>query len=215
MENIMTDFNTRLQEARAKALKTNSDTRIVSDIAINDALKRESVKTLTTILENVYDELNLDREKLANKIKLARKSKYGRISEMITMVASTYAWPCADSSQASEIPELQERMLDTLAGLGVKVDGDLLLDIKEAKGFNSFMDMASFEIVEAVEPEYAELEYYLLTFAEEASLPIIDYKMTEEEFAKAEAKAQDRIKIEQEAAQEALARHEAMTGAVA
>ena len=104
----MADFNTRLKEARAKALKTNSDTRLVSDIAINDALKRESVKTLTTILENVYDELNLDKEKLANKIKLARKSKYGRISEMITMVASTYAWPCADSSQASEIPELQE-----------------------------------------------------------------------------------------------------------
>lgn len=211
----MADFNTRLQEARAKSLANNSDTRLKSDIAINDALKRESVKTLTTILTNVYEELGLDQERLANKIKLARKSNYGRIAEMITMVASTYAWPCADSSQASEIPELQERMLDTLASLGVQIDGDLLLDIKEAKGFNSFLDDSTFEVVDCVEPEYEELEYYLLTFATEASLPIIDYKMNESVFAKAEAKALDKIRIEQEAAQEALARHNEMTGAVA
>ena len=211
----MKDFTTRLQEARAKALQNNSDTRLVSDIAINDALKRESVKTLTTILTNVYEELGLDQEKLTNKIKLARKSNYGRISEMITMVASTYAWPCADSSQASEIPELQERMLDTLSSLGIQIDGDLLLDIKEAKGFNSFLDQSTFEVVECVEPEYEELEYYLLTFATEASLPIIDYKMNETVFAKAETKALERIQIEQDAAKEALARHNEMTGAVA
>lgn len=211
----MKDFTTRLQEARAKALQNNSDTRLVSDIAINDALKRESVKTLTTILTNVYEELGLDQEKLTNKIKLARKSNYGRISEMITMIASTYAWPCADASQASEISELQERMLDTLSSLGIQIDGDLLLDIKEAKGFNSFLDQSTFEVVECVEPEYEELEYYLLTFATEASLPIIDYKMNETVFAKAETKALERIQIEQDAAKEALARHNEMTGAVA
>lgn len=207
----MTDFNTRLKEARAKALASNGDTRLKSDIAINDALKRESIKTLTTIIHAVADELNLDKEKLDRKIQLARRSNYGRICEMISIIASIYAWPISENTQASEIPELQERMLDTLSTLNISVDSDLLLDMKEAKGFNSFMDMSTYTIVPAVEPIYDELEYYYLTFAEEASLPIIDYKMTEAIFNRAEEKALNRIQIEQDASNEALARFEAMT----
>lgn len=207
----MTDFNTRLKEARARALASNGDTRLKSDIAINDVLKRESIKTLTTIIHAVADELNLDKEKLDRKINLARRSNYGRICELISIVASIYAWPIAENTQASEIPELQERMLDTLTTLGIRIDADLLLDMKDAKGYNSFLDTATYTVVPGVEPIYDELEYYYLTFAEEASLPIIDYKMTEQAYDKAESKALDRIQIEQEASAEALERFNAMT----
>lgn len=200
-------FDQRLKLARAKALATTGDTRLKSDVAINDALKRESVKKLTAIITSVAEDLGLDVEKYQNRIARARKSAYGRVSEMITIIASIYAWPLATNSQASEIPELQERMLDTLAGLGVNVDADLLLDIKEAKGFNSFLDESTFTIVDGVEPEYEELEYYLLTFAEEAGLPCIDYKMNESVYEKLEEKALARIAIEQQLAQEALDRH--------
>ena len=208
---MTTDFNTRLKEARVKALANNGDTRLKSDIAINDALKRESIKTLTTIIHSVADELNLDKEKLDRKINLARRSNYGRICEMISIIASIYAWPISENTQASEIPELQERMLDTLTSLNIHIDADLLLDMKDAKGYNSFLDTATYTVVPGVEPIYDELEYYYLTFAESASLPIIDYKMTEALYDKAEAKALDRIQIEQEASAEALERFNAMT----
>ena len=208
---MTTDFNTRLKEARVKALANNGDTRLKSDIAINDALKRESIRTLTTIIHSVADELNLDKEKLDRKINLARRSNYGRICEMISIIASIYAWPISENTQASEIPELQERMLDTLTSLNIHIDADLLLDMKDAKGYNSFLDTATYTVVPGVEPIYDELEYYYLTFAESASLPIIDYKMTEALYDKAEAKALDRIQIEQEASAEALERFNAMT----
>lgn len=208
-------FEQRLAEARTLKLANNGENRLKSDIAINDALKRESAKKLTTIIKTLAEELLLDTEKYDRKIALARRSPYGRISEMITMVASMYAWPVAQGGQASEIPELQERMLDTLADLGVRVDGDLLLDIKEAKGFNSFLDETIFEAVDGVEPQYEELEYYLLTFAEEASLPFVDYKMTETTYNKLEKKALERIKTEKRLAEEALARQKQMTEGVA
>ena len=204
-------FKQKLQTARKKSIAKNSDVRLKSDVAINDALKRESIKTLTTVLTTVTEDLGLDLEKMERRIKSARKSAYGRVTEMVCILASTYAWPVAESSQAKEIPELQERMLDSLSDLGINIDGDLLLDIKEAKGYNSFLDKETFTVVDGVEPEFDELQYYLLTFAETAKLPFIDYKMTETVYDKLETKALARIEAEQKSAQEALDRHAEMT----
>ena len=204
-------FKQKLQTARKKSIAKNSDVRLKSDVAINDALKRESIKTLTTVLTTVTEDLGLDLEKMERRIKSARKSAYGRVTELVCILASTYAWPVAESSQAKEIPELQERMLDSLSDLGINIDGDLLLDIKEAKGYNSFLDKETFTVVDGVEPEFDELQYYLLTFAETAKLPFIDYKMTETVYDKLETKALARIEAEQKSAQEALDRHAEMT----
>jgi hypothetical protein len=209
--NINTKFQAKVQKARAARLKDNNNQRLRSEVAINDALRRESAKTMETLVRVLSEELGLDSERIERSIKAARKSKYGRVSELITKVASIYAWPLADNSQASEIPELQDRVIETLASLGVNVDPDLLLDIKEAKGFNSFMDQATFEVVDGIEPEYDELEYYLMTFADCAQLPIIDYKMTPAIWEANEAKALKNIEQEQQLAEEALARHQEMT----
>jgi hypothetical protein len=208
---INTEFQAKVAEAKAARLKSNNNQRLRSEIAINDALRRESAKTMETLVRALSDELGLDSERIERSIKAARKSKYGRVSELISKVASIYAWPLADNSQASEIPELQERVIETLASLGVNVDPDLLLDIKESKGFNSFMDQATFEVVDGIEPEYDELEYYLMTFADCAQLPIIDYKMTPAIWEANEAKALKNIKQEQQLAEEALTRHQEMT----
>ena len=208
----MNNFDTRLQEARAQRL-SNHATRLKSEVAINDSLRRESINTLTGIINRLGEELNLDSEKLSRSIKASRKSPYGRVPELITKVASIYAWPLADASQVSEIESLQETVLDTLASMDINVDGELLMDIKEAKGFNSFLDQSTFEVVDGVEPEYDELKYYLLTFAEEASLPFVDYKMEESVYNKAEMKALAKIQLEKQLAEEALARHNQMIGA--
>lgn len=203
-------FNTRLEKARAKALGNTTKTRLKSEVAINDALRRESAKKLETIIIGLTEELGLDNDKMLNRLKRARKSAYGRVSEMITIIASIYAWPLADDSQISEMVELQERVIDTLANYQVNVDPDLLLDIKEAKGYTSFLDMNTFEVKEGSEPDYAELEYYLLTFADNANIPYLDYKMTETVYSKLESRAIAKIEQEQELAEEALQRHKEM-----
>lgn len=215
MSNTTTTFNKRLEEARAKALSNTTDTRLKSDIAINDSLKRESLATMGTIISTVVEDLGLDEERYAKRIATTRRSPYGRICEHINILAGIYAWPIDSAGQASEIPDLQDRMLETLTELGVEANGDLLLDIKDAKGYNSFLDDSTFEVVDGVEPLFNELEYYYLTFAENAKLPIIDYKMTESSYDKLEQKALDRIATEKQLAEEALARHNEMTEGVA
>lgn len=205
-----TEFNTTLETARINALAHNSEFRLRSETAINDTLKRESVRTLEKVIFAIGEELGFDEEKLANKIKRARRSHYGRVSEMIMIIASMYAWPMVDNSQVSEINELQERVLDTLEANGINIDADLLLDIKEAKGYNTFLSQETFEPVEGVEPEYVELDYYLRTFADIAGLPYIDYKMNEAVYNKLERIALRNIEIEKAKNDEARARYEAL-----
>lgn len=207
MENNMVNtFEQRLKEARANLIQSNSDKRLISDIAINDALKRESLAKLSTLIKSVAEGLSLDIEKIERRIAQARRSDYGRICEHINILASIYAWPVSERSQASEVPAQQEAMLDILASNGVVIEGDLLLDIKEAKGYTSFINPETMEEVSALEPVYDELEYYYYTFAESAGIPIIDYKMNEQLFAKLEKQALTRIEVEKEANAEALAR---------
>lgn len=208
MENNManTTFEQRLKEARQNLIQSNSDKRLISDIAINDALKRESLAKLSTLIKSVAEGLALDMEKIERRMAQARRSNYGRICEHINILASIYAWPVAERNQASEVVAQQEAMLDILASNGVVIEGDLLLDIKEAKGYTSFINSDTLEEVPALEPVYEELEYYYYTFAESAGIPIIDYKMNEQLFAKLEKQALTRIEVEKEANAEALAR---------
>ena len=212
MSKITDEFKTKLELARANNVSNHTVSRLRSEVAINDTLKRESIRTMDTVVNSVVEELGLDEERYAKRLATTRRSPYGRVCEQINILASIYAWPIENSSQVSEIPEMQERVLDTLTSLGITIEGDLLLDIKDAKGYTSFLDDVKFETVEGVEPLFDELEYYYLTFAEAAGLPVIDYKMSESVYEKIEAKALDRIKLEQQSADEALARHNEMLG---
>jgi len=213
MSNINNEFHTKLQQARTANIASHTDVRLQSDIAINDSLKRESLKILTATINTIAEELSLDSERVERSVKNARRSEYGRIPELITLLAKIYAWPIESTDQAKEIDDLQERMLDTLANNGINVTHDLMMDIKEAKGYHSFLDLATFEVVDGIEPEYDELYYYLLTFAEEAKLPLVDYKLTRAKWTISENKALAKIQTEQTAAQEALTKHEEMMSA--
>jgi hypothetical protein len=197
------NFNDKLNKARSTNLGEISTTRLRSDIAINDALRRESIKALTTKLEDIYEVLGLDLEMLHRKIAASRRSEYGRVPALINILAATYSWPVKDSTRAKDIPELQEQILDELPGL----DGDVLLDLKDSKGYHSFLDEA-FAKVDGIEPDYEEYSYFLLTVADALQLPFVDSKITEELWLKNEAKALETIAKEQTMAAEALARHE-------
>ena len=196
------NFNTKLNKAREENLVNTNTTRLRSDIAINDALRRETLKSLTSKLEAVYEEIGMDIDMWHRKINASRRWEYGRVSALINVIAATYAWPIVDSSEASNIPVLQEQILDIL-----KIDGEILLDLKESKGYHSFLN-DDFEVVTAVEPDYDEYNYYVLTVADALQLPFVDHKISEQLWDKNEAKALSKIVIEQEEAAQALKRHE-------
>ena len=195
------NFNDKLDKARAANLGDNNASRLRSDIAINDALRRESIKALVNTLESVYEELNLDLDMLHRKIAASRRSEYGRVPALINILAATYAWPIADSSEAANIPQYQENILEIL-----KLDGEILLDLKEAKGYHSFLS-DDFEVVQAIEPDYDEYNYYVLTVADALAIPYVDSKVSEEAWNRNENKALAKIKVEQAEAETALARH--------
>ena len=202
-------YEQRLESAREQALGTITDTRLASETAINDDLRRESISTLKAIVRAVAEITEHDEERLESAIKNIRRSEYGRVPELITKVASMYNWPIQDKSEAKEIDDRQEAILDMLKErFGARISHDLLLDIKEAKGFHSFLDDITFEVIEGVEPDYEELKYFLLTFASKANLPLVDFKLTEKVWNKNEDKALAKISLEEAAAAKALADHE-------
>jgi len=198
-------FDQRLEAAREAATGNIRDTRLKSNTAINYELKKDSQKIITSVLYGLYDHLNMDGENLDFAIKMSRRSEYGRISELITHVAKVYAWPIDDVADVKDIDGIQEELLEYLATEHkIELTHDLLLDIKEAKGNHSFLTKDTYEIVDGVEPEYENLGFYIETFAEYASMPIIDYKLTESQWDRNERKAISKINKEHEAATKAL-----------
>lgn len=195
------NFNDKLDKARMNNLGDINATRLRSNIAINDALRRESIKALTSKLEDVYEEVGMDIDMLHRKIAASRRSEYGRVPALINILAATYAWCVTDSSEAANIPQNQERIAELL-----HIDGEVLLDLKEAKGYHSFLD-DEFQIVDAVEPDYEEYEYYILTIADALAIPYVDNKLNEQKWLANEAKALGKISVEQSEAETALARH--------
>lgn len=203
-------FLDRVAKAREENLARNTDVRLKSDVAINYALKKESIARMTSIILGLAEELNLDVEKLEKRIEQASRSRFGRICEMISIVSSIYAWPISESTQASEIPEIRERMLDKLREMDIEMDPDLLVELKTAKGYNSFLNEETFEAVAGVEPMYDELKFYYMTFAELAQLPIIDYAMSESVWDRMEETAIKSVKAQLESAELALAKKKEM-----
>jgi hypothetical protein len=195
------NFTDRLNKARTANLGELTSTRLRSDIAINDALRRESIKTLVSKLEDVYEDLNLDLDMLHRKIATSRRSEYGRVPALINILAATYAWPIHDSSEAANIPQYQEQMTDLL-----HLDAEILLDLKESKGYHSFLN-DDFEIVDGIEPDYEEYQYYILTIADALQIPYVDNKINTATWTNNETKALTKISVEQAEAATALARH--------
>jgi hypothetical protein len=193
-------------------IKSSSTANIYAD-------KKRTRTTLKRLCATVSEELGLDNEKTARAMAAINKSPYGQIPALVLWLSGKYAWPVSETSQASEIPELQERMLDIINEAvqelnpnAEPIDGDALLDMKQAKGYNSFLDLETFTTVAGIEPDYDELEYLMYTFINNIGLQYCDFKMTASRYNTLETQALKDIKAEQEAAEAALARHNDMVG---
>lgn len=210
------EFETKLEAIREARMESNTATRLRSDAAINDVLMREAVTDLSALIHKVGAIAELDEDSLDASIKLARRSEYGRIPQMLSKICSIYAWPVDSVADAKEIPERQEEILEVLNKYSNhNIDDDLLMDLKESKGSHTFMDSKTKEVVDAKEPMFEEFAYYVTTLADYLGVPIVDNKLDEAKWHKAEAKAIAKIAKEQEEDEIALAAHKALMEASA
>ena len=205
------EFEARLEEARTKSTTTLNGTRLSSEVAINDALRRESISTMTAILNRTNDVCGFDQDKLNNQIKAIRKSEYGKVPAMMNIFTKLYAWPITEGGDAKEITSIQFEIRESLAEIGIVIDEDLILDHREAKGYHSFFDDRNdYEIIPANEPDFEEYEYYTLTMAEKFGLPFVDNKLNETKWLRLESKELAKAKQKFNVAQAELENHRAL-----
>ena len=194
----MTTFEQALASARQANNRVND--KFVG-IAVSRTLRSESVTKLTTIIMQIVELLGFDEEVYESKIKHSRKSQYGRVPELISIIASLYAWPVESVDKAKEIDDLQSDIIEELEEAGITVDDELLFDIKESKGYHTFMSTDTAEVIYGVEPEYESFNYSCGKFAELMGLDFIDYKLDPNKWHKTENKAVDKAELEMSAIQ--------------
>ena len=210
--NVVTDFEAKVAEERERKLNEIQLKRLSSETAINDALRRESTKRMVSILNAVADTIDYDSEMLERKLMATRRSEYGRVPAMINILANLYAWPVSTHGNPAEVEGLRDDIIEVLTEQGVVIDPDLLLDIKDAKGYHTFIDDEG-NIVEAVEPDFEEYEFFILTFAEKAGLPLVDLKLSPTKWRREEAKAKANAEAEKQDMLEARKRREELQSA--
>ena len=155
--------------------------------AYSERLK--AIKTLKHIIENVGALTTLDEESIENRVKFAttRSGEYGKIGNLLNLLSSIYSWPVADKSEAKDIPEIQEEIIEYLLIAVTPKVADLqkdfkdatrdtilevvealkddkraelqlyLSDLKESKGYHAFIDETTMELTDGVEPVIDDL----------------------------------------------------------
>jgi len=214
VEAVVTEFDARVAQARENKLAELKVTRLTSEKAIDRTLRAEAISKMTSLLSEVADTIGFDEEALERKISVTRRSEYGRIPALINILANLYAWPITGHGNPAEVPGLQEDMLDFFASKGLAIDADLLLDIKEYKGYHSFVSDEAV-IVEGIEPDVEEYEFAVITVADVVGLPVVDNKLTLAKWKRAEAAAIEKAKAELADMKASLERHKSLLEEVA
>ena len=210
------EYTAKLDEIRnARNAQFNSK-RLSSTVAIEMDLKRESLQSLKNLIQLTVDATPLDsvdRMSLVTKNRSSKNAKeYGQIPSLIFMLCTIVAWPVKSKDDAKNIDSILEDIAEAWSEKGLTFDVDLLLDIKEAKGYHSFMADDGVAMP-AVEPAYDELEYHLSSFVVATNMPSLGLIVTEEKWDNNEKKAQQVVLEEAQANELALKMQEELLNA--
>ena len=157
---------------------------------LNRAARLEQRKALRTEEKNIIDSLKLelnkitdlcglDTEKMERRIKVALKSKYGRVNGMINLLAAVAKWP-AESGDGASV-STHQALIEAELGL------DLLLleDISTYKGYHTF-HTDELEVIDGVAPQYELYEDYCSILLESLGFAAISSGIEESEWERQE-----------------------------
>lgn len=190
------------KEALALYLQTNTE-------ALNYELRLESIDTATKLIHKAGEIAELDVDKLNRRISVALKSEYGKVPGLLNLLSNIVAWPAEQGSAPSNLTEIKQSICEELL-----VSESIFTDLKESKGFHTFIS-DDHEVISGVEPDYLEYIMLLRLIANKINIPVLDIKLTEESWDKAEARAIAKAEKDMSALKEELEAHNKLHGNVA
>jgi hypothetical protein len=134
-------------------------------------------------------------------------SEYGRVPGMLNLLASIVHWPTDDS-----VENLNDTRDAILTNLGM--DETIFTDLRDVKGYHTFIS-DEHEMVAGIEPDYDEYTMLCNILANELNLSVVDMKLTENAWDKAESKALTKAEADIKHADEAITKHKSMMSAFA
>ena len=174
--------------------------------ALNYGLRSESTKTLKDMILDVATIADLDEERVQRRITVASKSPYGRIPGLVNLFVSMALWP-VEGRDFSGVSELKEEILAKY-----NLDEELLIDIKDSKGFHTFLN-DDHELIKGQEPDLEEYEMLVTLFCTQLEIPVIDFRMTQAKWQLKEDQAIEAAELDMKEAELALSRYKSMTEA--
>lgn len=196
----------KIDELRQENMRLMDDMLQTDSTALNYALRSEATKLLKQMIVEVAQIADLDEEKIARRITVAAKSPYGRIPGLINLLVSIVLWP-VEGNDFSGVAETKEEILNKLG-----LDEELLVDIKEAKGFHTFFN-DDHEIIKGQAPDFDEYRMLVTMLARKLDIAVVDFKLKEDHWKAAEEEAIESAELEVQEAQLELERFKQMTSA--
>lgn len=188
-------------KARELFLQTNPE-------AINYRLRMESIDTVQSLIKEIGHVAGMDSEALGSRISMATsRSEYGKVPGLINLLSSVCNWPLDKDASTSGMAEAKEAVAGVLPDLI-----DVLEDIKQAKGYHTFVS-DEHELVDGIEPDFEEYTMLLNVVASNLQLPVLDVKLSEAAWERAEDKAYTKAKESIEAIKVELEEHQKLHGA--
>ena len=178
-----------IAERKATLAKQTETLRTNSTVAIDRALRTESMEKLNEILDIIQEATGED---------ICRQfvqSESGHVTGAISLIASKINWP-SQKATPQENNSLREEIFDTLEESEYLIDPTIFEEIKEARGNHSFMDKKTGAIQDAKEPQYEEMQILVLEAANMLDLPYVDWKLDARKWNREETKALKKLNFQ-------------------
>jgi len=164
---------------RTKFLQTNTN-------AVNYKLRLESISKLKVLINKVADIAGMDTSRVAKRMEVATKSEYGKVPGLLNLLSAIVKYP-TDNKSPGDLTATKEEIV-ALTG----VDEVVFSDLREAKGYPTFLT-DDHERMDGVEPDYEEYEMLCNLMANDLNIPVVDIKLDQAKWDRAEAKAQAKV----------------------
>ena len=191
------------EELQAKVAELmQASTPEYNETAIAYEVERETAVQASLLVKKAVSVTSLDDEKINKQLLMTRRSEYGKVIGTLNILVSIYNFPVNSADEAKDIDLIREDILNIL-NLPQQCH-TTLLDIKELRGNHSFIDLETFDVVPASEPDYATLKYLYSKLLSELNLPTSKWVLTPSKWNATEAKQRKKIITEQQAIEQAL-----------
>lgn len=132
-------------------------------LKIERKLERVQTKVLKDNIQKIVDLCKLDDQRMSFRIRSAESSEYGRVSGLTNLLAAIVCWPAEQGDGASVMQN--QRVIES----ELKIDIYLMEDIKQAKGYHTWMN-DELEVIDGKAPNTERYQMLVEILIEEIGI---------------------------------------------